>query len=178
MHNESFVTTPLITQCLARFFFSWVQLSSHPLLKKVLVCSNQTPFSISSVCFFSKLRNLALFTKYFLISLGGMTLQSNKVSPAMKATQPGHCTSASLSSQQTAQAGPQTKFQDPASNICLLHILNMWTFHLPSHHDLARQHVAEKASSYSSSALLSSMQIIQQRTFLHTEQLCYLPPDP
>ena len=106
LNTASCVIAPLINQCLAKFFSSCAHSLSHLLLKKLLICSNHNPFSISPTRFSFHLSSSALLIKNFLMSHGAITVHSDMVSPAAKVSLAGQCMPASLSSQRTAPAGP------------------------------------------------------------------------
>ena len=61
----SCVTAPLMTQCLARFFFSCAHSLSHFLRGKVLIGSNHTPFSIPPIWLFSPSEELSSLDQAF-----------------------------------------------------------------------------------------------------------------
>ena len=163
----SWVTVPLITQCLAQFcfFLSPLFIALSP-QKGPDQAQTKHLFSIPSISFCFHLSSFVFLNTNFLMSLEARALQSSTVSPAANVSQAGHCSPASLSSQRTAPARPRTLFQELPSKIVLFQVAYISLAHLSSQHDPAQQLFAAKASSHSSSMFSTSQNVSRRLLFL------------
>ena len=155
-----------------------LRLISNFLHMKVLIRSIQTPFSISSICFFSIWATFLFQPRTFRKTLGAITLHSSRVSPTAKVSQAGNCIPASRSSQQTAAARPWALIPRACTTDLLLpsliHVINPFAFPTRPGPRACRRGGKLMLKFH----LLHFESDVKWRLLLLAQHFCHLSPDP